>query len=114
MPSAASMSVIDLLATWGPGCDPSVSSSESRRYCHDLAIEHGENFSVLSRFVPERMHDGMCAVYAFCRWSDDLGDEIGDRDRSTELLSWWRSELDACFDGRASHPVFVALAPVIE
>lgn len=114
MPSAASIPVIELLDSWGPGCDPSVSPADAKEYCRQLTLTHGENFSVLSRFVPQRMHDGMCAVYAFCRWSDDLGDEIADRDRSTELLGWWHRELEACFDGSATHPVFVALAPVIE
>jgi squalene synthase HpnC len=52
-------------------------------------------------------------VYAYCRWSDDLGDEIGDRTESLRLLAWWRAELDAMYAGRASHPVFVALTPTI-
>jgi len=48
-------------------------------------------------------------VYAYCRWADDLGDEMGGRARSLELLAWWRAELDAMYAGRATHPVFVAL-----
>jgi squalene synthase HpnC len=48
-------------------------------------------------------------VYAYCRWADDLGDEMGDRDESLKLLAWWRAELDAMYAGRATHPVFVAL-----
>jgi len=48
-------------------------------------------------------------VYAFCRWADDLCDEIGDPARSVQLLDWWRSELDACYQDRPGHPVFVAL-----
>ena len=82
----ASTPVVDLLDRWGPGHCSSMSLEEARSYCRDLALSHGENFSVLSRFVPARMHEGMCAVYAFCRWSDDLGDETGDRDRSTQFL----------------------------
>jgi squalene synthase HpnC len=48
-------------------------------------------------------------VYAFCRWADDLGDEIGNPRESLRLLEWWRGELDGMYEGRASHPVFVAL-----
>jgi squalene synthase HpnC len=61
--------------------------------------------------------DDFAAVYAFCRWADDLGDETGNdaaaRRRSIELLNWWRHELDLCFTGRASHPVMIALAQTV-
>jgi squalene synthase HpnC len=56
-----------------------------------------------------RLHQDFYNVYAFCRWADDLGDEIGDPRESLRLLEWWRGELDGMYEGRASHPVFVAL-----
>jgi squalene synthase HpnC len=42
-----------------------------------------------------------------------LGDEIGDREESLRLLSWWRTELEAMYRGHASHPVFVALKDTV-
>ena len=54
------------------------------------------------------------SIYAFCRWSDDLGDEVGDPRRSLELLSWWRGELRAMYQGQARHPVMIALAETVE
>lgn len=82
-------------------------------YCRGLADSHYENFSVLSRLVPEEWREDYAAVYAFCRWADDLGDETGRdpaaRERSLRLLGWWRSELERCAAGDAEHPVFVAL-----
>ncbi len=114
MGTPASIPIPELLLRWGPGMTPDVSIQGAQDYCRSLTLAHGENFSVLTRLVPDCMKEGMCAVYAFCRWADDLGDEIGDPQRSLELLSWWRSELHACFDGRSSHPVFIALAPVLE
>jgi squalene synthase HpnC len=42
-----------------------------------------------------------------------LGDEIPTRERALELLDWWERELDACYEGRPSHPVFVALRETI-
>jgi squalene synthase HpnC len=107
--------VITDLATWGPASTtraPSV--AEAERYCRDLATSHYENFTVVSWFLPRELRQHMYNIYAFCRWSDDLGDETGDTTRSTELLTWWRSELHRCFAGQASHPVFVALRPTIE
>jgi squalene synthase HpnC len=62
------------------------------------------------------MREDFAAVYAFCRWADDLGDEVGDRQRSLELLAWWRRELEQCFDGSVGgprHPVFLALEPTV-
>ncbi len=66
---------------------------------------------MVSFLLPKRLHQDFYNVYAYCRWADDLGDEIGDRAESLRLLDWWRGELDAMYAGRATHPVFVALAP---
>lgn len=82
--------------------------------CERLARRHYENFSVLSRLVPKPFRADFAAVYAFCRWADDLGDEAGSTERASALLAWWRAELERCFDGAPRHPVFIALHPVIE
>src|SRR6202035_2109584 len=52
-------------------------------------------------------------VYAYCRISDDLGDEVGNAAASLALLDQWHRELDACYDGSPKHPVFVALAETV-
>src|SRR5580704_11685535 len=82
---------------------------ESSSYTHWLATHHYENFQVVSFLLPKRLHQDFYNVYAFCRWADDLGDEIGDTAESLRLLAWWREQLHAMYAGRASHPVFVAL-----
>jgi squalene synthase HpnC len=87
---------------------------EARAYTRWLATHHYENFHVVSFLLPKRLHQDFYNVYAYCRWADDLGDEIGDKTESLRLLEWWRGELDAMYAGRASHPVFVALAPTVE
>lgn len=102
------------LERFGPEHCEAMTPADARAWCRRLATGHYENFSVLSALVPERLRDDFAAVYAFCRWSDDLGDEVGDRARATELLAWWRHELQAGFSGSPRHPVFVALAPTIE
>lgn len=114
-----SASVMDLLKQVGPGCagEPPT-PAEAIEYCRGLAVAHYENFSVLSSLVPADLRDDFAAVYAFCRWADDLGDETGSDDaaraRSRELLAWWRDQTRGCFDARATHPVFVALRGTIE
>ncbi|MGA2003314.1 MAG: squalene synthase HpnC [Terriglobales bacterium] len=86
------------------------SLAEAREYCRKLARSHYENFSVASWFLPSRLRQHFFNVYAYCRISDDLGDEVGDAAASLQLLDQWETELNACYDGHPRHPVFVALA----
>ena len=89
------------------------SLEESRQYCANLANSHYENFSVATWFLPKALRQPFFNVYAYCRISDDLGDEVGDRSASLEMLDQWESELDAGYNGNPRHPVFVALAETV-
>jgi squalene synthase HpnC len=86
---------------------------EARAYCRHLAESHYENFHVASWFLPAALRPHFHSIYAYCRISDDLGDEVPDRAAALALLDLWGQELDACYEGRARHPVFVALAETI-
>ena len=86
---------------------------EARAWCKHLAETHYENFHVASWFLPKKLRPHFHAIYAYCRVSDDLGDEVGDHAQALALLDQWNEELDACYAGRARHPVFVALAETI-
>jgi squalene synthase HpnC len=87
--------------------------AEARSYCERLATTHYENFHVASWFLPARLRPHFYSIYAYCRISDDLGDEVGNREQSLALLDQWGRELDACYRGESRHPVFVALAETI-
>src|SRR5271163_4026439 len=91
------------------------SAGEAREYCRSLARSHYENFSVASWFLPKKLRQHFFNVYAYCRISDDLADEVGDGAASLQLLDQWQAELDACYNGAglARHPVFVALAETV-
>ncbi len=86
---------------------------EARAYCQHLAETHYENFHVASWFLPKALRPHFHSIYAYCRISDDLGDEVGDKAQALALLDLWGRELDACYEGRARHPVFVALSETI-
>jgi len=86
---------------------------DSLAYTRWIATGHYENFHVVSFLLPKHLHQDFYNVYAFCRWADDLGDEIGDTSESLRLLRWWREELDRMYSGEATHPVFVALLPTV-
>ena len=103
----------DDLRRFGPDASYHVTPAEARDYCARLTASHYENFHVVTWLTPEPLRPAFRSVYAFCRWSDDLGDEVGDRDRSRELLGWWRGELEAMYEGQARHPVMVALAETV-
>src|SRR5215470_4608867 len=85
------------------------SGAEAQAYCRRLATTHYENFSVATWFLPKRLRQHFYNVYAYCRISDDLGDEVGNPQQSLELLDQWQAELNACYAGTPRHPVFVAL-----
>jgi squalene synthase HpnC len=91
------------------------SLEEARAWCHELARTHYENFHVATFFLPKRVRPHFESVYAFCRVSDDLGDEVGDTTTALRLLQAWGRMLDECYDApeRSRHPVFVALRETI-
>src|SRR5215831_9472073 len=93
--------------------DAAPSLKDAQVYCERLARTHYENFSVATWFLPARLRQHFYNVYAYCRISDDLGDEVGDSHQSLQLLDQWEAELNACYAGSPRHPVFVALAGTI-
>jgi squalene synthase HpnC len=89
------------------------SLAQAHEYCRRLARTHYENFSVATWFLPKKLRQDFLNVYAYCRISDDLGDEVGDATTALALLDEWQAELDACYAGSPRHPVFVALAETV-
>ncbi len=107
---------------------------EAEAYCRRLACSHYENFSVATWFLPKRLHQHFFNVYAYCRISDDLGDEVGEPLLSLALLDRWEEELNAMYRklgdasapaprpdpargaaivGGPRHPVFIALGETV-
>jgi squalene synthase HpnC len=99
------------LAEHAPPAGCSLESAQ--QYTRWLATHHYENFNVVSWLLPKELHQHFYNVYAYCRWADDLGDEVPGTSRALELLDWWEHELEACYGGQPSHPVFVALRETI-
>src|SRR5438067_2574377 len=103
------------LARLGPGRSPGAwTVSQARSYCARLTRGHYENFTVASLLLPRRLLPHFHAVYAYCRWADDLGDETGGGQRALDLLAWWRGELLRTYAGTPRHPVMIALKHTIE
>ena len=113
-------------------------------FCRAIAHKHGANFSVGFRFLPRRKRRAVYAAYAFCRFADDIVDErwsvipsevegspaLCDEHRVSEggpstalgmtlattldVLDEWQRELDACYEGRPSHPITIALSDALQ
>jgi squalene synthase HpnC len=76
-----------------------------------MARARGENFPVASRVLPRRVRAHLLAVYGFARLVDELGDSAaGDRLGALDELE---ADLDRAFEGRAEHPLLVALTPTL-
>ncbi len=73
---------------------------------------HDENFPVAFRLLPPAARADMHAVYAFCRATDDLGDE-GDPARRRARLEAWREDTLRCFGGEPRDPRLRALAATV-
>jgi squalene synthase HpnC len=101
------------LEQWGPQSPRTAARGEANRYCSHVARSHYENFTVVSLLLPRRLVPHFHAVYAYCRWADDLADETAGGQLSLDLLEWWRTELLACYSGSPRHPVMVALRETI-
>lgn len=88
---------------------------EAYDFCRRIAHKHGANFSVGFRFLPRVKRRAVYAAYGFCRWADDIADEgVAEGGRREADLDAWQAELDACYAGRPSHPITIALADALK
>ena len=93
------------------------SAADALAWCERYAKRHGENFTVVSRFLPRDLRAPMYAVYAYCRFTDNLGDdhEATPAARLNRLDAWQR-DLELAFDpaARPQHPINLALQHLTE
>lgn len=104
------------MVKWNPSCRNffrAVDLRFARAYCAKVAQSHYENFSVVSFLLPRKLIAHFHAIYAYCRWSDDLADETSGGVETEKLIDSWRQELLACFHGNPRHPVMVSLRETI-
>ena len=90
------------------------SLTQAFAHCEQLARAHYENFPVGSLLIPKAKRRHVYSIYAFARTADDFADE-GNEESATRLrqLDEWQAQLDECCAGRATHPIFIALAHTV-
>ena len=97
------------------------SLADAYAYCHRVAQQSSSNFYHAFRLLPAERYDALCALYAFCRFMDDIADHtsslqepsISRKERLTLLLNTWREELRLCYAGTPRHPISLALADAV-
>ncbi len=77
--------------------------------CARVTRAASSNFYYAFMLLPLERRRALHAVYAFCRFIDDIADEDAGREPA-EMLAAWRNELDLVFRGDPTRPVSRALA----
>ena len=94
----------------------------SYEYCRNMSKMHAKTFYFASRFLPPEKKNACYAIYAFCRYIDDLVDKNLMRSLSSEesleklseAVDEWRQHLQALYNGEfIDHPIMIALKDTI-
>ena len=83
-------------------------------YCREVTKTHAKNFYYAFMFLPKPKREAIYAVYAFCRYCDDIADGDYAPEAQPDLLKAWRQELDNCYAGQPTHRITQALQHVIQ
>jgi phytoene synthase len=89
-----------------------MTTADAYHHCERLVQDAGSSFAWAFRLLPQERRLALCAVYAFCRFVDDVADEPG-LDDPAALLARWQRELASVYDGTPSHPIGIALADAV-
>ena len=95
--------------------EPGGELAAAYRHCWQIATAHYENFTLGSWLLPRHLRRHIAAIYAFARTADDIADE-GNVEPALRLarLQQWEHELDECYQGRTSDPIFTALRDTVQ
>ena len=93
---------------------PIPDAPDPKRYVAALTRASGSSFFLPMMMLPREKREAMLALYAFCRETDDVADEIEDPAQSRALIEAWRGEVRALYRGTPRHPVTRALAGPVE
>jgi len=104
-------------------CAKLYSLAEAYAYCRRVTQQSSSNFYYAFRLLPTEQHNALCALYAFCRFMDDIADQPESKvppgqatsrsEHLTGLLNLWRQELQRCYAGTSLHPISQALADTV-
>ncbi|MGD8426935.1 MAG: squalene/phytoene synthase family protein [Balneolaceae bacterium] len=91
--------------------------------CRAITRYHAKTFYMATRFLPNHKQRGIFAIYALCRYIDDLVDEAEDLLEKQELklsgieakLNLWKEKLQDTYDGKShDNAILIALSDVLK
>ena len=85
----------------------------AHQHCAEVVRRSGSSFAAAFWMLPKPRRRALHAIYAFCRLADDIADDPSVSGDRSKLLERWREELAAVYEGRATHPVGIALADAV-
>jgi phytoene synthase len=74
--------------------------------------ESKSSFYYSFSFLPKRKRDALKTVYAFCRTTDDIVDNVHDVSSKIEVLRKWRNELELGLDGKSGYQILNQLSEI--
>ncbi len=90
------------------------SLDDSYQLCQQITRREARNFYYSFLLLPRAKRRAMCALYAFLRHTDDLGDSAADENERRVSLEAWRRSLNEAIEGRFDSPIMPALADTLE
>ena len=92
----------------------SCSLEEAYEYCRAITQKRESNFSLGFPLLPPEKNRAIHVVYAFCRFVDDISDEVK-TGNVKDLLDTWERELENIYEQkRATHPIGIALLDTLK
>lgn len=86
----------------------------SYAHCARIARRSASNFYYAFLLLPAAKRRSMCALYAFLRRTDDVGDSEAPVEQRRAALDEWRTSLDRALAGQFDDPALPALADTLE
>jgi phytoene/squalene synthetase len=84
--------------------------------CRDVHRRHGTTYFWATRVLPARQRPHVHALYAYCRYADEIVDELGDAPvaaRRAALDAFRAQTLDALATGTSADPLLAAFAHTV-
>jgi 15-cis-phytoene synthase len=85
-----------------PGMRTLASIEDAYEICRQITAKYAKTFYLGTILMPETKRRAIWAIYAWCRWTDELVDGLPAGDTTPETLDRWESQLESIFAG---HPV---------
>lgn len=87
------------------------------KHCRNITKTFAKTFYFTSFFLPEEKRNSSFAVYAFCRYMDDLVDrgeiihskDASERERIIQAINTWKNDLRSVYNGDfIDNPIMIA------